>query len=294
MPDTIPRTPFALLSGSAGWGVRFPDGIGEAGVTVVARDLRFDTPWGAATGWQLIEIDGRLTPDHASRQVLNVFAHGWPDEAIDHSSHRRVAWVLAQAGVRKVLADSTCGSLNKGLRPRDFVIPADVLDFTQTQHSTLPGRMRHICLASQLFCPAMGRTLEETAVDLWPSPGRVYGMVHQVIATHNWGPRFTSRAEARAYQMLGGDVINQSIGPEASAVREIGACFVSASYIVCYEDGIVGGSWEPVDAIHADLNVVAPRISLRAMARLSLDAPCGCAARRIDRPADYLKAARGR
>lgn len=293
MSDTIPQTSLALLSGSAGWGVPFPDGIGEAGVTVLQRALRFDTPWGPTEGWQLIEIAGSATADGRARRVLNVFSHGWPDEAVDHATHRRVAWVLAQAGARKVLADSTCGSLNKGLRPRDFVIPADVLDFSQTQYSTLPGRMRHICLASQMFCPAIGKVLEETAVALWPAPGRVYGPAHQVVATHNWGPRFTSRAEARAYQMLGGDVINQSIGPEASAVREIGACFASASYIVCYEDGIVARPWEPVDAIHADLKAIAPRISLRTMARLDLGDGCGCAARRIDRPADYLATAKG-
>jgi 5'-methylthioadenosine phosphorylase len=291
MADAIPRTPFALLSGSAGWGVPFPEGLDEPGVTVLARDLTFDTPWGQAARWQLIEIDGSATADGRPRQVLNVFSHGWPDDAIDHSVHRRVAWVLAQAGARKVLADSTCGSLNRGLRPRDFVVPFDVLDFTQTQYSTVPGRMRQVCLASQMFCPLIGKALEATASALWPAPGRVYGHAHQLVVAHNWGPRFTSRAEARAYQMLGGDVINQSIGPEASAVREIGACFASLSYIVCYEDGIVGGRWEGVDAIHADLKTVAPRISLRTIAGVDLEAPCGCAALRLERPADYLDAA---
>jgi 5'-methylthioadenosine phosphorylase len=292
MADAIPRTPFALLSGSAGWGVPFPEGIEEPGVRVLARNLAFDTPWGPTDNWQLIEIDGGTTPDGKTRQVLNVFSHGWPDDAIDHSTHRRVAWVLGQAGARKVLADSTCGSLNKGLRPRDFVVPADVLDFTQTQYSTQPGRMRQVCLASQLFCPAMAATVEAVASPLWPVPGRVYGRAHQVVAAHNWGPRFTSRAEARAYQMLGGDVINQSIGPEASAMREIGACFASTSYIVCYEDGIVSGTWEPVDAIHADLKVIAPRISLRVMAQLDPAADCGCAVLRVERPGDYLAASR--
>src|SRR6185503_7622028 len=96
----------------------------------------------------------------------------------------------------------------------------------------------------------------------------------------------------RAYQMLGGDVINQSIGPEASAMREIGACFASTSYIVCYEDGIVAGAWEAVDAIHADLKVIAPRISLRVMAQVDPAAGCGCAALRVERPGDYLAASR--
>ena len=113
------------------------------------------------------------------------------------------------------------------------------------------------------------------------------GHDHQIIVAHNWGPRFTSRAEARAYQMLGADAINQSIGPEASAAREIGACFVSASYVVCYEDGIVIAPSAPIDPIHTDLAKVSTRISLLAIARAELSAECGCAALHIERPESY-------
>ena len=49
----------------------------------------------------------------------------------------------------------------------------------------------------------MAQTLERTARGLWPAPGRVLGHGHQLVVAHNWGPRFTSRAEARAFQMLG-------------------------------------------------------------------------------------------
>ena len=38
----IPSTPFALVSGSAGWGLRFPDDLAEPGVRVVERGLSFD------------------------------------------------------------------------------------------------------------------------------------------------------------------------------------------------------------------------------------------------------------
>jgi 5'-methylthioadenosine phosphorylase len=283
----VPKTSYALLSGSAGWGIRFPDDLAEPGVKVLDRWLTFDTPWGPSDKWQVLEIGGPLTADGRPRVVLNVFSHGWPNEAIDNATHQRVAWVLKEAGVRKILADSTCGSLNKALQPRDFIIARDVIDFTQTQYSVMPGRLRHQSYASQLFCPSLGRTLEETARELWPTPGRVLGHGHQIVVAHNWGPRFTSRAEARAYQMLGGDAINQSIGPEASAAREIGACFISASYVVCWEDGIVAAAPGPIDDIHHDLAKVSTRISLLAIARAELTDECGCSALRIERPESY-------
>lgn len=293
MPRSIPKTPFALLSGSAGWGIRFPDDLDEPGVRVAERGLAFETPWGPSENWQVIELAGRATADGKPRRILNVFSHGWPVDAIDHSAHRRVAWVLREAGARKVLADSTCGSLNKAIQPRDFVIPRDVIDFTQTPFSVMEGRFRLQCYAQQLFCPSLARTLEAVARPDWPVPGRVLGHRHGVVCAHNWGPRFTSRAEARAYQMMGGDVINQSIGPEASLMREIGACFVAASYVVCHEDGIVEPGGEGLDAIHADLAKVSTRISLRAIARAPRTAGCGCAALRIERPADYARIAQG-
>ncbi|MGH6962581.1 MAG: hypothetical protein ACREE7_19045, partial [Dongiaceae bacterium] len=119
------------------------------------------------------------------------------------------------------------------------------------------------------------------------------GHAHQIVVAHNWGPRFTSRAEARAYQMLGGDAINQSTAPEASAAREIGACFVSASYVVCWEDGIVDADAVAIDPIHHALAPAAKRISLVALARATVDDSCGCAALRIRRDASYAAFAPG-
>ena len=292
MADRIPETPFALISGSAGWGVRFPDELDQPGIAVVARGLVFDTPWGATDNWQLVEVAADLTPDGKPRRFLNVFTHGWPLDAIDHSTHRRVAWVLQQAGARKIVADSTCGSLNKALQPRDFIIPVDLIDFSQTQYSLLAGRFRHVCLSDQLFCPALAATLQTVAGKHWPAPGRVLGHGKQIVVTHDWGPRFASRAESRAFQLLGADAINQSICPEASSAREIGACFASASYVVCYEPGIATAD-DDIDAIHRDLAMPASRISLQAMVEASLTDDCGCARLRVERPSDYATVAQG-
>ena len=293
MATAIPKASFALLSGSAQWGLAFPDDLKEPGIKVVARGLTFETPWGPTQNWQLIEASGAMLRQGSPRLILNVFSHGWPVDAIDHSAHRKVAWILKQAGVRKILADSTVGSFNKFLQPRDFIIARDILDFSQTQFSLLDGRLSHLCSSKQLFCPSMARVLEKTARRLWPAPGRVFGHPQDVIATHNWGPRFSSRAEAAAYQLLGGDAVNQSIGPEASAAREIGACFISAAFVVRYQEGILEGIEDEVDQIHKDLAHVASRISLLALVTTPLTSECGCEALHITRPADYAINAQG-
>jgi 5'-methylthioadenosine phosphorylase len=288
----VPRTPFALLSGSAQWGIPFPAGAGEPGVRVLERKLTFETPWGSSANWQLLELDGTMTVDGRSRLVLNVFSHGWPLDEIDHSAHRKVAWILAEAGVRKVLADSTCGSLDRFLVERDFIIPADVIDFTQTAYSLAGGRFRYVLYGNQLFCPSMAETLEAVARELWPAPGRVFGHGFKVVVAHNWGPRYKSTAEGRAFERLGAHAMNQSIGPEATAVREIGACFASASYIVARHVDVAPPK-DDLDKVHSDLAVVASRISLRAVARTQLGAQCGCAGLRKERPEGYAINAQG-
>lgn len=291
----IPRTPFALISGSAGWGVPLPEGVKQAGIRVLDRNLAFDTPWGPSGNWQILEMDRSITADGKSRAVLNVFSHGWPLDSIDHSSPRRVAWVLSQSGAEKVLADSTCGSLNKFLLPRDFIIPCDIIDFSQTAYTLSGGRFKHVYYSNQLFCPDMAATLEATARELWPAPGRVLGHGLGIVAAHNWGPRYSSGAEARAYQLLGADAINQSIGAEANLMREIGTCFVSASYIVRHQDGIAPAiKIEGLDKIHSDLAEVSSQISLLAIARAVRTESCGCARLRRERPADYAINAQGR
>ena len=98
MPVAIPKTPYVYLSGSAGWGIRFPDDLAEPNVRVLERWLAFETPWGVSENWQVLEVDGGLTPDGRPRIILNVFSHGWPNDAIDHAAHQRVAWYRHRVG----------------------------------------------------------------------------------------------------------------------------------------------------------------------------------------------------
>ncbi|MGQ0570442.1 MAG: phosphorylase family protein, partial [Armatimonadota bacterium] len=254
------------------------------------RGLSFETPWGLTERWQLLEFDAGVTVDGQARRVLNVFAHGWPIDQVDHAAHRRVFWVLGQAGVQKVLADSTCGSLNRAIQPRDFVIASDVLDLGQTPYSSLPGRFQYLCRGAQMLCPHLARTLEGVARSLWPSSGRVYGHGNRLVMAHTWGPRFETPAEARALQVLGADAVGQSIAVEATLAREIGACFISASYVTDFVDGVIPDVWGDLDAIHDEMGTAAARISLRTIARVELTDACGCRTFRTQRPGKYAVA----
>lgn len=284
----IPRVDLALITGSANWGLRFPEDIDMPGVRVLARDVAHETAYGVSENWKLLEFDGSLTPEGAPRRALCMYSHGNPRDHIDHSCHHRAFAVLEAAGVKRVIASSTIGALNRAIRVGDFVINADIIELTQTPHSLLPGRQRFDCSGKQIVCPACAAILAETARRHWPAGARVYGVESGLVAAHAYGPRLTTPAEAVAYRNLGADIINHSIAPEATLAREIGACFVPCAFVTAgFADYFrPAGVSILQEGVLEGLSPIVSRIALEAAARLPLDADCLCQSLKSAQPAD--------
>ena len=290
--STIPRTGLAIITGSANWGLAFPEDVAMPGVRVLARDLSFDTPYGQSDNWKLLEFDGSITVDGQSRQALCMYSHGNPRDHIDHSCHRRSFWVLMESGVRTVLACSTIGAVNKAIQPGDLVINADIIELTQTPYSLLPGRQRFDCSGKQIVCPHCAKILADTAREIWPSSCRIHGIEQGLVAAHAYGPRLTSPAEAIAFRSMGADVINHSIAPEATLSREIGACFVPCAFVTAgfndYMDRSRGNLLQ--EGVLPSLSMVASRLALQTAARLPIGDECVCHSLKSPQPEErYLR-----
>jgi 5'-methylthioadenosine phosphorylase len=286
----IPSVDYALICGSANWGLRFPEDIQEPGISVIQGDMEFQTPWGKTSEWKLLEFDASITVDGKPRRALCVFSHGWPLDEIDHSAQRRVFWVLREAGVKKVVASSTVGSLNRAILERDFVIASDILELTQTQYSLLPGRVRYDCSGKQLVCPACAAIVERTARRLWPVENRVYGTSAGLVAAHAWGPRLTTPAEVTAYRTMGGDFINHSLAPEATLAREIGACFVNCAFVTAAYPSYFSPPQVNVlgEGVQVSLAPIASRIALQSVANFPIgETQCVCSQLRSEQDASH-------
>jgi len=170
----IPKVDLAVITGSPNWGIRFPEDVGMLGVSVIERDINYETEYGLSENWKLIEFDASITPDGVSRRALCLYSHANPREVMDHSCHRRAFVVLQEAGVRHIVSSSSLGAFNKAIDVGDLVINADIIELTQTPYSLLPGRTRFDANGKQLICPVCAGILADVAKKYWPTEFRIH------------------------------------------------------------------------------------------------------------------------
>jgi 5'-methylthioadenosine phosphorylase len=145
-------------------------------------------------------------------------------------------WALKKLGVRRILSVSAVGSLKEEIRPRDIVIPDQIIDRTKSRDSSFFGNgiVGHVSFAEP-FCGELSRALYET----------VRSLGHRVHKNQTYvcmeGPAFSTRAESRLYRSWGGGVIGMTALPEAKLAREAEMCYamlaLSTDYDCWKEDG---------------------------------------------------------
>jgi 5'-methylthioadenosine phosphorylase len=140
---------------------------------------------------------------------------------------------LKQLGCQYIFATTACGSLREEIRRGDMVIADQFIDFTRHRVNTFydkfePGEMAHVAMAdpfSEKLRTMLINGCEEIGVP-YHSAG--------TIATIE-GPRFSTRAESKMFRLLGADVINMSIAPEASLAMEAGIPYAAVALSTDYD-----------------------------------------------------------
>jgi 5'-methylthioadenosine phosphorylase len=260
--QTPPQAPLAVIGGSGTQGGVFPE-VEHPGVNIVDRDLVFETPFGDSPPFTLFELDGR--------RALHVRMHGWRPGVERGVASRQVFSVLNDAGVRRIVSEAGVGSLNHLLDPGDLVVCDDFVDLTTARagQGVVGG---HLLIMRDALCPTV-RTALGAAARRRTGDRRVFERGVYVVTE---GPRFETPAEVRFLQTLG-DVVGQSLSPEAWLAREIGACYAALQIVVNYGEGIVE-EWshdELTRAFHDDAGLVGG-IVLEALAELPDDDTCHC------------------
>ncbi|GAB7349455.1 hypothetical protein MBLNU459_g8556t1 [Dothideomycetes sp. NU459] len=204
------------------------------GFTHVAN-LNVQTPWGATSS--PIAVLHHPSPSTGKPiPVAFLSRHGLHHELAPHEVPARAnIAALRSIGVRAVIAFSAVGSLQEHIKPRDFVVPDQVIDRTKGIRPFTffeKGMVGHVGFADPFdndlgkVVRKLGHSLEGDNVRLHDK-GTIICMgtfEHRPSASApsitSQGPQFSTRAESHMYRSWGGSVINMSVLPEAKLARE--------------------------------------------------------------------------
>lgn len=196
------------------------------------EEIRVDTPYGEPSDAIILgTLSGRrcaFLPRHGRGHRL------LPREVPSHAN----LYALKSLGCDWVLALSAVGSLKEEVRPRDVVIPDQVVDGTRHRPGTWfgDGIVAHVSMADP-FCPVLRHALVEScrALEVPVHDGGTYYCME--------GPAFSTKAESTANRSFGYSVVGMTAIPEARLAREAELAYalvaLSTDYDVWHESGEV-------------------------------------------------------
>lgn len=157
------------------------------------------------------------------------------------------AYAFKKLGVKWVISPCASGSLKKEIKPGDFVINDQFINFTYGRKDTFfDGKVTEINLdlyqehsdkvvhvsSANPYC----LNLRDLAIKACRNLNIVCHPKGTVIIIQ--GPRFATTAESKFYSQIGGDSINMTQYPEVILAKELEMCIVPISLITDYDAGI--------------------------------------------------------
>jgi 5'-methylthioadenosine phosphorylase len=187
-----------------------------------------DTPFGRPS-------DAIIETNWAGLPVLFLSRHG-PGHLRNPSQvpYRANLFALKQLGVTHVIASGAVGSLRDEFRPRDLVIPDQVIDKTHRRAGTFFEQAAVHVEFSEPFCPVLRRILLETAA-AETQGGSGFKTHARGCYVCMEGPAFSTRAESLMHRLWGGDLIGMTAMPEAKLAREAEMSYALVALVTDYD-----------------------------------------------------------
>ncbi|OQO03769.1 S-methyl-5'-thioadenosine phosphorylase [Cryoendolithus antarcticus] len=204
--------------------------------------LNIKTPWGTPSS--PISILHHPSPTSGDPiPVAFLSRHGLHHELAPHEvpSQANIA-ALRSIGVRTIIAFSAVGSLQEPIKPRDFLVPDQIIDRTKGIRPFTffeGGMVGHVGFADP-FDNAIGEIVRKCGHSLSGEDVRLHDKGTLICME---GPQFSTRAESNMYRSFGGSVINMSALPEAKLAKEAEIAYqmicMSTDYDCWHESGDV-------------------------------------------------------
>ena len=188
------------------------------------KENKIFTPFGETSDLILVgtynDVKVAFIPRHGKNHTI-------PPHRVNYRAN---IWALKQLGVKRIIASAAVGSLREDYGPGAFVIPDQFIDRTKKRLDTFydGGQVCHISSADP-FCEQLRSLLIKSAEKL--------GLDIKKSGTYVCieGPRFSTRAESRLFQMWKADIVGMTLYPECILAREAELCYVSISIVTDYD-----------------------------------------------------------
>jgi 5'-methylthioadenosine phosphorylase len=243
-------------------------GVYDASILNNVREESIVTPYG----------DVRyMLGEYANKEIAFIPRHGSQHSIPPHKiNYRANIWAIKKIGVQKIIATTAVGSLNPAMKPGDFVLIDQFLDFTKNRINTFyEGGERGVVHldVTEPYCPSLRKTIKDAALQEGLS-------VHeQGVYVCTEGPRFESPAEIKMFAKLGGDLVGMTNVPEVVLAHEAEICYATVSMVTNYAAGI-----SPTHLTHSEVvETMAAngenikKLIMKAIALIDLsDTNCSC------------------
>jgi 5'-methylthioadenosine phosphorylase len=213
-----------------------------------------DTPFGRPS-------DAIIETSWADVPVLVLSRHG-PGHLLNPTQIpvRANIFALKQLGCTHILASGAVGSLREEFKPKDLVIPDQIIDKTHKRANTFYEKAAVHVEFAEPFCPVLRQILLEAGregsgvrvqgsgnsmhaaatesasspepLTLNPEPFTVHDRGCYVCME---GPAFSTRAESLMHRLWGGDLIGMTAMPEAKLAREAEISYALVALVTDYD-----------------------------------------------------------
>lgn len=211
------------------------------------QEVKVDTEYGSPSDSLFIgNVSGKTVaflPRHGRK-------HSIPPQKINYRAN---LMAMKQLGVTRILSPCAVGSLQKDVKPGEFVISDQYVDRTRGRIDTFyDGPIATHVSAADPYCGE----LRELAIKASEKNNIKIHKTGTIVVIQ--GPRFSTKAESKWFTSMGWSTINMTQYPEAHLARELEMCVVNVALVTDYDCGLVGDV-EPVSHA-AVMNVFSENI----------------------------------
>ena len=210
---------------------------------------------------------------YQGRKVFFLARHGGKHSVPPHMvNYRANIKALKDLKVEHIVSTSAVGSLKKEMKPGDFVLLDQFVDFTHNRSSTFFDNEVIHTDVSEPYCPQLREVIMKAASYLG------IHLFSKGVYVCTEGPRYETPAEIKMYALLGCDVVGMTNVPEVVLAREAKICYASIAVVTNFAAGVYPSriSHEEVIEIMNEKNEILKKLLCKTLEIIPEDQMCDC------------------